>query len=230
MLEAKIYLGNGLVCSMATEFIENSGEYNEKKLSEGESKQDCESKAFVRLSEKIKKRFPRLPICIVADGLYVSERALQICEDNNWEYIIRYKKGCAPTIEEEYQSTFKAVHSATITNQSSAVTGSQTAVSYFPEFYYWSYWRLLERMSSGMEAQYQFKSNEDSTYGRRTHFPQSGYRTEATPCTPMSWTAGRRMAGWYRRFEFAMPFSCCHTRLHYNEGKKGVKKLRQRVI
>lgn len=62
------------------------------------------------------------------------------------------------------------VHSVTTTNQSSAVTGSQTAVSYFPEFYYRTYWRLLERMSSGMEAEYQFKSNEYSTYGRRTHF------------------------------------------------------------
>ena len=104
VLEAKIYLGNGLVCSMATEFIENSAEYTEKKLSEEEIKQDCERKAFVRLSEKMKKRFPRLPICIVADGLYVSEKVLQICEDNNWEYIIGYKEGCAPTIEEEYQA------------------------------------------------------------------------------------------------------------------------------
>lgn len=62
------------------------------------------------------------------------------------------------------------VHSVTTTNQSSAVTGSQTAVSYFPEFYYRTYWRLLERMNSGMEVEYQFKSNEYSTYGRRTHF------------------------------------------------------------
>ena len=62
------------------------------------------------------------------------------------------------------------VHSSTATNQSSSVTGSQTAVSYFPEFYYRSYWRLLERVGSGMEAAYQFKSNEYSTYGRRTHF------------------------------------------------------------
>lgn len=62
------------------------------------------------------------------------------------------------------------VHSSTVTNQSSSVTGSQTAVSYFPEFYYRSYWRLLERVGSGMEAAYQFKSNEYSTYGRRTHF------------------------------------------------------------
>lgn len=103
-LEAKIYLGNDLVCSMATETIENSAEYNEKKLSEEEIKQDCESKAFVRIAAKIKKRFPRLPMCIVADGLYVSEKVLQLCSDNRWDYIIRYKEGSAPSIEKEYQA------------------------------------------------------------------------------------------------------------------------------
>lgn len=62
------------------------------------------------------------------------------------------------------------VNAVTTTNQDTAVTGSQTAVSYFPEFYYKTYWRLLERMGSGMITEYQFKSNEYSTYGRRTHF------------------------------------------------------------
>ena len=104
VLEAKIYLGNNLVCSMATETIENSEKYNEKKLSEEEIKQDCESKAFVRMAAKLKKRFPRLPICIVADGLYVSEKVLKICKDNKWDYIIRYKEGCASSIEKEYQA------------------------------------------------------------------------------------------------------------------------------
>ena len=104
VLEAKIYLGNNLVCSMATETIENSAEYQEKKLSEEEIKQDCESKAFVRLAAKLKKHFPRLPICIVADGLYVSEKVMKICEEYGWDYIIRYKEGCAPSIEEEYKA------------------------------------------------------------------------------------------------------------------------------
>ena len=97
-------LGNGLVCSMATETIENTPQNNEKGRSEEEIKQDCESKAFVRLAAKIKKRFPRLPICIVADGLYVSEKVMKICEANQWDYIIRYKEGCAPSIEKEYES------------------------------------------------------------------------------------------------------------------------------
>ena len=104
IVEAKIYFGNNLVCSIATETIENSAEYNEKKLSEEEIKQDCESKAFVRLAAKLKKHFPRLPICIVADGLYVSEKVMKICEEYGWDYIIRYKEGCAPSIEEEYKA------------------------------------------------------------------------------------------------------------------------------
>ena len=104
VLEAKIYFGNNLVCSIATEAIENPADYKEKKQNEEEIKQDCERKAFVRIAAKIRKHFPRLPLCIVADGLYVSETVLKICQDNQWEYIIRYKEGCAPTIEQEYQA------------------------------------------------------------------------------------------------------------------------------
>lgn len=56
------------------------------------------------------------------------------------------------------------------TNQSSAVTGAQNAVTYFPEFNYQTYWRLLERISGDYHSQFVFKENEYSTFGRRTHF------------------------------------------------------------
>src|SRR5690554_6686727 len=42
-------------------------------------KQDCEQKAFVRLAAKIKKHFPRLPVCILADGLYPNNTVFEIC-------------------------------------------------------------------------------------------------------------------------------------------------------
>jgi hypothetical protein len=62
VLEAKLITPNGFSISIATEWIENpQGEYD---------KQDCELKAFKRLAAKLKKPFPRLPICITADGLY----------------------------------------------------------------------------------------------------------------------------------------------------------------
>ena len=81
--------------------IENSEEYINQ--SEEKIKQDCESKAFVRLAKKIKESFPRLPIIITADGLYVSQKVIQICTDNGWDYIIRYKEESAPSIAQEYQ-------------------------------------------------------------------------------------------------------------------------------
>lgn len=102
VLEAKLYLGNGLMVSIGTETIENDDDYIKYKYSEEERKQDCEIKAFKRLVTKIKQAFPRLPICIVADGLYVAESIMDLCESYHWKFIIRYKEGCAKSIEEEY--------------------------------------------------------------------------------------------------------------------------------
>lgn len=56
------------------------------------------------------------------------------------------------------------------TDQNRAVTGVQTAVSYFPEFYYQTYWRLLEREGSGSRSTFSFRENPYSTYRRKTHF------------------------------------------------------------
>lgn len=104
VLEAKLYLGNGLMVSIGTETIENDDDYIKYKYSEEERKQDREIKAFKRLVKKIKQKFPRLPICIVADGLYVAENIMDICDDYHWNFIIRYKEGCAKSIEEEYRA------------------------------------------------------------------------------------------------------------------------------
>ena len=49
-------------------------------------------------------------------------------------------------------------------------TYGQTAVSYFPEFNYTTYWRLLDRLSSGRTARFQFTENIYSTYKQRVHF------------------------------------------------------------
>ena len=102
VLEAKIYFGDNLVCSIASETIENSDAYVNQ--TDEAVKQDCESKAFVRLAAKIKKKFPRLPIIITADGLYVTKNVLQICKEYHWDYIIRYKEGSASSIAKEYRA------------------------------------------------------------------------------------------------------------------------------
>ena len=105
VLEAKIVFGESLIVSIASEFIENNGEdaVRQKNMNEEERKQDCETKAFKRLAEKVKKAFPRLPIVLLADSLYASEAVMDICRENGWEFIIRYKTGSIPSITEEYE-------------------------------------------------------------------------------------------------------------------------------
>jgi hypothetical protein len=56
------------------------------------------------------------------------------------------------------------------TNDSSAVTGAQTAITYFPEFQYKTYWRILEQTAGGLNAVFEFARNRYSTYSDRTHF------------------------------------------------------------
>jgi hypothetical protein len=104
VLEAKIVLGDDLVVSIASEFIENDGDDAErqKKMSVEEIKQDCETKAFQRLAAKLKKAFPRLPICIMGDSLYASEKVFQICDNNQWKYLIRFKDGRIPSVATEF--------------------------------------------------------------------------------------------------------------------------------
>jgi hypothetical protein len=93
VLEAKLIAPNGLALSLATEWIENpEGEYE---------KQDCEMKAFVRLGEKLKALFPRLPICITADGLYPNQTFFDACQRYDWRFIVTFKDGNLPTVWQE---------------------------------------------------------------------------------------------------------------------------------
>jgi len=96
VLEAKLITPNGFSISIATEWIENpEGEYD---------KQDCELKAFKRLAVKLKKSFPRLPLCITADGLYPNQGFFEQCQRNDWHYIVTFKDGNLPTVWQEVQA------------------------------------------------------------------------------------------------------------------------------
>lgn len=71
------------------------------------------------------------------------------------------------------------------------ITGAQTAVSYFPEFGYQTYWRLHDRQIAGNQTSFMLKPNEHSTYQSRVHFtpiwfPDGSY----TPITRIldAWT------------------------------------------
>lgn len=62
--------------------------------------------------------------------------------------------------------------SFTVNAPGSHYTQVQSAVSYFPEFSYDTYWRLLEKTGANT---FSFKENEYSTYTRRVHFTPVWY-------------------------------------------------------
>lgn len=101
-LEAKLVCGN-MTFSLATEFVENET-YTDKfgNTYRKFDKQDCELKASYRLLEKIKKRFPKLPIIIGGDALYLGRPFLELCDKYKFEYIIRYKETDAPSIKRNF--------------------------------------------------------------------------------------------------------------------------------
>lgn len=88
-LEAKLVTQDGMGFSVCTQFVENEEAY---------VKQDCELKAFYRLAETLKGRFPRLPLCLLLDGLYPNKNVLDICAANQWSYFITLKDGVIPTL------------------------------------------------------------------------------------------------------------------------------------
>jgi len=93
VLEAKLVTSNGFCISIASEWIANS----EKEY----VKQDCELMAFKRLAVTLKSYFPRLPIVILADGLYPNAPFFAICKENNWSFIVTLKDDSLSTVWEE---------------------------------------------------------------------------------------------------------------------------------
>jgi len=99
VLEAKLVTRNGFAFSMMTEFVENPGE--------NPVKQDCELKAFYRLAERLKKRFPRLPILLTLDGLFAGGPTFEVCRKNGWAFMIVLKDKDLPTVNSEFEALRK---------------------------------------------------------------------------------------------------------------------------
>jgi len=64
-------------------------------------KEDCELKSFARLSGRLKKEFPKLPLCLVADSLYGCQAVVVTCKQHDWMYVLTLKEGRQPTTWEE---------------------------------------------------------------------------------------------------------------------------------
>lgn len=107
VLEAKLIAGE-MAFSIGSEFVENENE--------NVSKQDCELNAFKRLAKKIKKEYPKLKIIIGADALYAAKSVIDICKENGWKYIIRFKEGKIPTLYNEFTKVVERENESTKAN------------------------------------------------------------------------------------------------------------------
>ncbi len=102
-LEASIVLSEGLTIPILSEFMDRE-KYSDKGTSTEKEKQDCELKAFKRLSDKLKTYFPRLNIAVTLDGLYANGPLMKLCQKNNWDYMIVLKDKSLKTVWEEVET------------------------------------------------------------------------------------------------------------------------------
>ena len=134
VLEAKLVTPDGHCLSLASEWVENpEGEFD---------KQDCEQKAFVRLAGKLKKQYPRLPVCILGDGLYPNNSVFNICENNGWKYLLVLQDKSLKSVQEELVLTKRRKpikENYTVKNKLriSSQYRSQTNISYKKHHLHW---------------------------------------------------------------------------------------------
>jgi hypothetical protein len=91
VLEAKIIVPGGFAISIASEWLASD-------LNDNGTKEDCELNAFKRLAKKIKKLYPKLRLCILADSLYPSDPFFEICKENGWRFCAMLKDGKLATV------------------------------------------------------------------------------------------------------------------------------------
>ncbi len=106
VLEAVLVFSNGMVLPLLSEFLENSPEL-EKIESDAAWKQDCELKAFRRLTRRLKQEFPRLRITLLLDGLYANGPVMEICRKNRWKFIIVLKDGSLSTVWQDAEGLMR---------------------------------------------------------------------------------------------------------------------------
>ena len=96
VLEAKLVTANGYALSLMTEFIENSDPQA--------TKQDCELKAFYRLADRLKQRFPQTNFCLLLDGLFAGGPTLEVCKKKEWKYLIGLTDEDLPSVNQEFEA------------------------------------------------------------------------------------------------------------------------------
>jgi hypothetical protein len=93
VVEAKLVGPDGTMFSLMTEFADVHDPVRDK--------EDCELNAFLRLAERLHEEFPRLPICLLMDGLFPVQCVFDLCKDYEWSFIVTLREGRQPTAWDE---------------------------------------------------------------------------------------------------------------------------------
>ncbi len=97
-LDASLSFHNGMIIPVATEFLD----YMEGDVDT--DKQDCETRAFSRLAEKLKGFFPRLRFMVLLDGLYPNGKIFELCTRYKWQYMIVLQDNSLKSVWEEFNA------------------------------------------------------------------------------------------------------------------------------
>ncbi len=108
VVAAKIIIAPKLVLTLGVEFIENE--------KEDVDKQDCENRAAKRLMARIHKRFSRLPILLLGDGLYGVGSIIKQCIGYHWHYLLNLKDGVQKAVCTDFQDFIDSTGSAVVCN------------------------------------------------------------------------------------------------------------------
>jgi hypothetical protein len=100
-LESVLLLPNGMLLPLLTEFMENGESLD------GDGKQDCETKAFKRLAERLAKLLGKGRVTVVIDGLYATGPIISICRGNAWEFMISLKSDCLKSVWDDFNGLRK---------------------------------------------------------------------------------------------------------------------------
>ncbi len=98
VLEASFAFRNGMVIPLLSEFLEYAQGDTDN------NKQDCEQRAFDRLSVRLRQLFPRLPILLLLDGLYANGPVMARCRQYNWQFMIVLKDKDLSSVWEEFNA------------------------------------------------------------------------------------------------------------------------------
>ena len=85
IVEANITFKNGLSIPLLTEYCYLDPDH----FSDPKFKQDAELNAFSRLTDKMKKYFPRLKLILLLDSLYACQNVISNLRQKNWQFMIK---------------------------------------------------------------------------------------------------------------------------------------------